>query len=576
MDLNQLTSKRRKIGEVLSSVGLITEAQLAQALDAQRTIPMPLGAILVHLGFVSEDIMLGVLAQDYGVEPWPLDQWPPSPEALTKVSGEICRDHMVLPVAVNGDVLSLAMANPNNVEAIEMVRYATRMQVEPFLATRFRLQQLIERTHGIGRIAQTVDQLVESAVKEVDVKVTDSEIIAEAESAPIINLVNQLIEEAVRAHASDIHIEPRKDRLEIRYRVDGQLRPLRDLPNTLQPMIVARLKIMADMDVAEFRLPQDGRLNVHVDGREVDVRVSAIPSRHGQRVVLRILDRFIGLRRLDEVGFTSGNLTLFKELINLPHGVLLVTGPTGAGKTTTLYGALSELRDGATNVMTCEDPIEYEIDGVNQTQINSKIGLSFARQLRAVLRQDPDVILVGEIRDQETAETAVRAALTGHLVLSTLHANDAISTIPRLLDMGIEPFLLGSSLTGVVSQRLVRRLCPQCKQTRLPNEWEQSLWEHQGRVAPLLIPKAVGCLSCHNTGYKGRTAVHEILPVFGHVGELISNRAPMDVLRTEALKWGFVPIQSHVLELIDDGITTVEEARRVIHLSYLQHRGSPA
>jgi type IV pilus assembly protein PilB len=572
LDLQTTLNKRRKIGEVLTSVGLITETQLAQALEAQRTIPMPLGALLVHLGFVSEDIMLGVLAQEYGVEPWPLDQWPPSPEALPKVSAEICRTHLVLPVAVHGEVLSLAMANPNDVEAIEVVRYATRMQVEPFLATRFRLQQAIERLHGTGRIAQTVDQLVESAVKEVDVRVNDSAVIAEAESAPVINLVNQLFEEAIRAQASDIHIEPRKDRLEIRMRVDGQLHALRDLPITIQPMVVARIKIMADMDVSEFRLPQDGRMNQFVDGREIDLRVSVVPCRHGQRVVLRILDRFIGLRRLDEVGFTEHNLELFKELIHLPHGVLLVTGPTGSGKTTTLYGVLSELRDTSTNVMTCEDPIEYEVDGVNQTQINSKIGLTFARQLRALLRQDPDVMLVGEIRDQETAETAVRAALTGHLVLSTLHSNDALSTIPRLLDMGIEPFLLGTCLTGVVSQRLVRKLCPNCRETRMPTDWEQSLWHQEGREAPLLIPKAVGCPQCFNAGYRGRTAVHEILPVFGHVGELIANRATAEAIREEGVKWGYRPIQSHALDLIDEGLTTVEEARRVIHLRYLQHK----
>lgn len=572
MDLQTL-NKRRKIGEVLVSVGLITNAQLTQALDAQRTIPMPLGALLVHLGFVSEDIMLGVLAQEYGVEPWPLDQWPAAPDAIARVPADICRSHIVLPVAVHGDVLSLAMANPDDVEAIEMVRYATRMQVEPFLATRFRLQQAIERIHGTGKLAQTVDQLVESAVKEVDVRVAASEIIAEAESAPVINLVNQLFEEAIRAQASDIHIEPRKDRLEIRMRVDGQLRPLRDLPTSIQPMVAARIKIMAEMDVAEFRLPQDGRLVLFVDGREVDFRVSVIPSRHGQRVVLRILDRFIGLRRLDEVGFTPHNLAIFKELIQLPHGVLLVTGPTGSGKTTTLYGALSDLRNSSTNVMTCEDPIEYEIDGVNQTQINAKIGLTFARQLRAVLRQDPDVLLVGEIRDTETAETAVRAALTGHLVLSTLHSNDALSTIPRLLDMGIEPFLLGTSLIGVVSQRLLRKICPACKETRVLTEWETALWERMGRTAPLMVPKAVGCPACFGGGYRGRTAVHEILPVFGHVGELIANKGSQDSIKDEAVKWGYEPIQSHALTLIEEGITSLEEARRVIHLQYLQQKG---
>jgi type IV pilus assembly protein PilB len=559
------------IGDLLVSVGLITQEQLSLALEAQRTISMPLGSMLVHLGFANEEVMLGVLAREYGVRPWSLDEFPPNPMALAKLAGEVCQRHVVLPVSVDGDTIILAMANPDDVAAVEFVRYVTRMKVEPVMATRLKLITMIDRLYSTGRGALSVDELVDTAIKEYD---NDHGIdpnqleITEEDTAPVINLVNQIIEEAVRARASDIHIEPRRGRLEIRFRIDGQLRHLRDVPGKLRPMMVARLKIMSDLDVAETRLPQDGRISQRVDGRAVDLRISMTPSQHGERVVLRILDRFVGLRRLEEVGFTQHNLELFEELIRVPYGVILVTGPTGSGKTTTLYGVLSELKQETTNIMTCEDPIEYEIDGINQTQINEKFGLTFARQLRAILRQDPDIILVGEIRDSETAETAIRAALTGHLVLSTLHANDAISAIPRLLDMGVEPFLLGTCLVGCVSQRLVRVLCPKCKSTRPPTDLETLIWAAHHRQVPSELPMAVGCPQCTSSGYHGRTAVHEIMPVLGSVGPLIVSRESTEVIKSEAVKYGYRSIQEHALDLIEAGQTTFEEARRMVHLHH--------
>jgi type IV pilus assembly protein PilB len=332
-------------------------------------------------------------------------------------------------------------------------------------------------------------------------------------------------------------------------------------------MIIARLKIMSDLDIAESRMPQDGRTATRFDGRQIDLRVSILPAHHGQRIVLRILDRFASIRRVDEIGFTEHNLALFREMIYTPHGVLLVTGPTGSGKTTTLYGAITELKDVSNNILTVEDPIEYEIDGVNQTQINEKIGLTFAAQLRSMLRQDPDIILVGEIRDAETAETAIRAALTGHLVLSTLHSNDAVSSIPRMLDMGIEPFMLGTSLIGVVSQRLVRVLCIGCMGSREATPGEQGIWMAAGRKPPAKLPIGVGCPMCGGSGYKSRVAIHEILPISNPVGQLITERAPVAAVRAEALNWGFRPIQEHALELIEQGVTSLEEARKKVKFS---------
>ncbi len=560
---------KQKLGDFLISLGMITKPQLDEALEAQRLIPMPLGAILVNMGFVSEDLMLGVMAQDYGVNPWSLDELPPTADALSRLDGEVCRKYLVVPVAVEGEVLTLAMANPDDVEAVEVARYATRMKVEPVLATRFRILQAVEKYYGTTRDTRSVDELVDTAIREIEPEtpsLNTNTLLAEAESAPVVSIVNQTIQDGVRAGASDIHLEPRRGRMEIRFRVDGQLRKVRDVPRSLQPMIIARLKIMSDMDVVETRLPQDGRIAVSVDGRAIDLRLSMAPSQHGQRIVMRILDRFVGMRRLEDIGFTPDNLEKFREIARMPHGIFLVTGPTGSGKTTTLYALLSELKDVTNNVMTCEDPIEYELDGINQTQINERIGLTFSKQLRAILRQDPDIILVGEIRDADTAETAIRAALTGHLVLSTLHANDSIGTIPRLLDMGVESFLLGNSLVGILSQRLLRLLCSKCKKPHRLTDSEKFIWEAYGRTPPDQVYHKVGCHFCGGMGFKGRSAVHELLAIEGPIGAMIAARESQELIRVEAMKRGFRPIQHHALDLIDEGLTSIEEASRVVHL----------
>jgi type IV pilus assembly protein PilB len=383
---------------------------------------------------------------------------------------------------------------------------------------------------------------------------------------PVVGLVNQLISDAIRMKASDIHIEPRAGAAALRLRIDGELVRCGEIPAKLMPMVVTRIKVMAKLDIVEFRVPQDGRIRVNLDGRGIDLRVSVLPNHHGQRVVMRILDQATALKKLDQMGFHPNNLGIFRTLIQKPYGMILVTGPTGSGKTTTLYGALNELKRVGTNIMTCEDPVEYDLEGINQSQVNDKVGLTFAMQLRAILRQDPDIVLVGEIRDHETAQTAIRAAMTGHLVLSTLHCNDAPSAVPRLLDMGVDPFLLSTSLIGVMAQRLVRRLCPECRRQGVPTGQELTLMNHYlGEVGVPLVWRPGGCPKCANTGIVGRMAVHEVMPITTEVGKKIAACASMDELRDAAARFGYRTMQHDALDRVVNGTTSIEEAMRLIY-----------
>lgn len=564
-----MATSRKKLGELLVSLRLISEDQLTRALAVQAKQHSPLGTILVQMGFLSEELLLNALAAQIGVWPWRIDENPADPVAVAKIPAKLCQKHQVLPVAIRGDLLLLAMVNPHDFEAIEATRKASGMRVEPVLADAQRLVKAIDGQQDDNKINESLDELVDQALKDfnVNAKAKDkTAAITEADTRPVVGLVNQIVTEAIRQRASDVHIEPRHDRVEIRYRIDGQLRLAREIPSSLLPMLTTRLKIMAEIDIVEFRIPQDGRISVSLDGREVDLRVSVLPNYHGQRIVLRILDKTLALKKLEEIGFIETNLELFRSLVSKPYGMFLVTGPTGSGKTTTLYAALQELRDITNNVMTCEDPVEYEIDGVNQSMVNEKVGLTFAKQLRAILRQDPDVILVGEIRDGETAETAIRAAMTGHMVLSTLHCNDAASAVPRLLDMGIDPYLLSTSLIGVMSQRLLRMLCPKCKAAQRLTSEESDLLSAYGVTAPASIYHAVGCPACGHSGYQGRTAVHEIMPIVPKVSRMIANRESVEAIRDVATAYGYSSMQHRALDLVVEGITSLEEAGRVVFL----------
>lgn len=577
------SAREERIGEALVALRLVTREQLASAKERQSKEKLGLAATLVATGLITEERLLSALAAHLGVRPWRLDEQPPDARARRALNPDLCRKHWIIPVLLNGDLLTVGMVQPQDTAVVELVRDITGHRVEAVLVEPSALLRALDAVDGGSRASgpgldqqlASLDNLIEAALEgKSTARREGPALLTEADTRPVVGLVNQILSEAIRRQASDIHLEPRADRIEVRYRIDGQLLLARTLPADLHPMLATRLKIMAEMDIVEWRVPQDGRMSVHIDGREVDLRVSMLPNYYGQRLVLRILDRSSSVRNLNQLGFTPEDLTLFRSLVDRPHGMFLVTGPTGSGKTTTLYAAIKELCTGTNNVMTCEDPIEYALDGVNQSMVNEKVGLTFAKQLRAILRQDPDVILVGEIRDQETAETAIRAALTGHMVLSTLHCNDAASALPRLLDMGLDPFLLGSSLTGVMAQRLVRQICPHCRKQVPTTDSEHRRFQHFGIPTPPQLSIPVGCQACAGTGYRGRIAVHEILPFNEAIVEKIVQRASLESIKAIAAESGYQPMAARALRCVSQGRTSIEEAHRVVHLGN-QPLGSP-
>jgi type IV pilus assembly protein PilB len=509
-----------------------------------------------------------VLAAQSGVAPWNLSEYAPEPSAVQLLPKDVCEKYQVLPVKLSGDLLKLAMRNPLDFEVIDLARNLTKKRIEPVLADAERLFRAIENSAAYESGSKSMNALVREAVKENGRKSSKREkaVLTEADTRPVVSVVNQILSDAIRLGASDAHIEPRGNRVEIRYRVDGQMRKARDLPLDILPMLTARLKIMSELDIVETRIPQDGRATVEIDGRDVDVRLSFLPNYHGQRTVMRILDRSASLLDIGGLGHSEANLALFRGMIEKPYGMLLVTGPTGSGKTTTLYAALKEIQKTSNNIMTAEDPVEYEIDGISQSQVNEKVGLTFPVLLRSILRQDPDAILVGEIRDRETAQTAIRAALTGHLVLSTLHCNDAPSAIPRLVDMGADPYLLSTSIIGVVAQRLVRMLCPHCRQQNDDPNDAKVIAAALGSGHSRSSWKAKGCAQCANTGYKGRIAVHEVLPVQGPVAGAFAVQTTLDEVRALASAYGYEPLQVDALNKVLQGKTTLDEVRLQVSL----------
>jgi type IV pilus assembly protein PilB len=561
------------LGDYLVNHKLITRDQLSEAIQAQLRSGQPLSQILVSMRFVAEDKLLRAMAAQMGVAPWFIEKDQPQPEALQFIPNDACDKHQILPVQVRGDLLVLAMRNPLDLEVIELARNLSKKRIEPVLAIGDKLVRAIERAAVQLADPDRMDGYVAQALSNAGEGVQRAQnVLSEEDTRPVVGLVNQILSDAIRMGASDIHLEPRASRVDVRFRLDGELQRVKELPPDLMPMLSTRLKIMAELDIVETRLPQDGHMNVQLDGREVDVRLSVLPNAHGQRFVLRILDKSFSLKKLTELGMNERNLGMFRSLISKPYGMLLVTGPTGSGKTTSLYAALREILKSTTNVMTCEDPIEYEIEGINQSQVNEKIGLTFAAQLRAVLRQDPDVILVGEIRDRETADTAIRAALTGHLVLSTLHCNDAPSAVPRLLDMGIDPFVLSTCLIGVTSQRLVRVLCPHCRQKDEQPEEAEVIETVFGTGDRPPIYKGVGCPICMRTGYRGRIGVHELLPVTPEVASAIASRRPMPEVRAVAARFGYEPLQVDAMRRVLEGRTSLAEAKRQV---FFETWGSP-
>lgn len=551
-----------RIGDYLVEQGLITQEQLEKVLEAQREAQgtKRFGDVIVELGFLSETKFTQALAGKLKVAYVDLSTVDIDEEAVRKVPEALALKHTVIAINIQGRRLTVATDDPINFNILEDIKVSTGMDTVPVLATKTAIKKMIGKHYSM----QNVDSVLEgvSALNPVEDEDDDGSK-DRVDSAPIVKLATTIVENSFRADATDIHIEPFKTYTRIRIRVNGDLVELMNVANQVHNSLTTRLKLISGMNIAEKRVPQDGRFTQVVDGTTLDVRVSSLPTVNGEKIVIRILSTGqIALRKITDLGMSDYNYRMFESMIKCPHGVMLVTGPTGSGKTTTLYAALGELAKPNVNVITVEDPVEKQIDGINQVQVNTKAGMTFAAALRSILRQDPDIVMIGEMRDSETAEIGIRAAITGHLVLSTLHTNDAASTIVRLVDMGIPPYMVASSLIGVIAQRLVKVLCPKCKTARMSTPDENKLMKLDHSVP---IYEARGCPECNNTGYKGRTAIHEIIHCSASISTLIADNASKEELEICAKKNGTKLLRENVSELVQQGVTSIDELVRVTY-----------
>ncbi len=559
-------SDDERLGALLVAGGVLTEEALQKALVARASRGQGLTRILIEDNLVTESDLVATLAAHLKLEYVDLNEYPVDAAAARLVSDSMARRYLALPIGWIEGRLIVAMADPSNVFAIDDIRAVTGAELRIAVATRQSIVESITKYHRVMSDAENVSAEAAS-VFEADTSLdTIREVNAES---PIVKLVNLLISQAVADRASDIHIEPAEHDLRVRFRIDGVLHEVMRPPKNIQSGIVSRLKVMADINIAERRIPQDGRINTVINGREVDLRVATLPTVHGEKVVMRVLDKSTALLRLSDLGFLPENMARYEESFRKPYGTILVTGPTGSGKSTTLYATLNIVNDETKNVITVEDPVEYQLPGINQVQVNAKAGMTFAAALRSILRSDPDVVLVGEIRDRETAVIAIEAALTGHLVLSTLHTNDAASTPSRLVEMGVEPFLVGSAIDCIVAQRLARRLCQRCKEAYRPEHAELASlgWDFEtlgGTGSDFHLYRSKGCGACGGTGYHGRFAVHEVLQVSEEIERLIVERGHTDEIRKIAIGQGMLTLRQAGMVEVAEGMTSVEEILRVI------------
>lgn len=562
-----------RIADVLIEDGLLLPAQLEEAMQVQKKQGGRLLKILTDHNFVTEQDMVISMGRCLDTPPINLSRVRVPEEVLAMVPKEMARSYKLAPVCKLGNKLFVAMADPLNVLALDDLRQRTKMEIVPMITTE---RAVNEALSGVGQATATMDQVLKDAaqkaaadaaadtVEEVKTRHEDIDLdkmAADSEDAPVIKIVNLILVQAIKEKASDIHMEPFEKEFKLRYRVDGALLEASSPPKSLQLPIVSRIKILAGLDIAERRLPQDGRFRIRVSGKEVDLRVSVLPTIHGEKIVIRLLDKGTLGGNIESMGLDEYTLNIFKKAIDAPHGMILVTGPTGSGKTTTLYTILSELNNPIYNIVTVEDPVEYQLMGINQVAVKADIGLSFADALRSILRQDPDICMIGEIRDNETADIAVKAALTGHQVLSTLHTNDAAGAITRLDDMGIEPFLISSSILLTCAQRLVRRVCPNCREEFQP---EPELFQKLGiEDDGSIFYRGVGCSRCKGRGYVGRAPVLEVLPVSEAIRRLIVKRASATVIKNQAISEGMKTLRMVGIDKAREGITTLEEVLRV-------------
>ncbi len=556
----------KKIGELLIDEGLIKAEQLKRALEEQQQTGERIGFILVKLGFITEDDLVEVIARQFHVPAVNPSQLSISKEVLGLIPLNIVQKYHVIPFGLMGNTLNIALADPGDLFLIEDVRFLTRKAILAHVARETSIKEVIGRYYEdenfeevLGILREEADAQLIEAAEDTDLALMEGA----AEQAPVVKLVNLILMDAIRKLASDIHIEPYEKFMRVRFRLDGVLYEIMRPPLQMKNAIISRLKIMSRLDIAERRLPQDGRIKLRVKGREMDFRVSVLPTLFGEKVVLRLLDKSSLQLDMTKLGFNEEQLKHFREAIYAPYGMVLVTGPTGSGKTTTLYSALSELNKISHNISTAEDPIEYNLTGINQVQVHDAIGLNFASALRSFLRQDPDIIMVGEVRDFETAEVAIKAALTGHLVLSTLHTNDAPSTVNRLLNMGVESFLVSSAVNLVLAQRLVRKLCMDCraKEEVIP-EALIDLGVKQEDVGSFDCFRGRGCPACSHTGYRGRVALYEVMPMHEQIRELVLLGASAAEIKKQAIDLGMMTLRQSGIQKLKSGITSVEEVIR--------------
>ncbi|MBI4835289.1 MAG: Flp pilus assembly complex ATPase component TadA [Planctomycetes bacterium] len=557
---------RKLLGQILKEMELVKESQIQEALKVQRQKGGAIGQILIQLGYVTEEEVLLALGAQVGMEVVNLEEIEISPEIIAKIPLSLARLYKIIPIKSENNILTVAMANPLNINVLDDLRFTINCEVQGAVSDESAVNKALakyyaESTDGLEKIFKDMDtgadvQIGEKKNDSIDISSVESA----ADQAPVRKLLNLILNHAIKDRAADIHFEPFEKEFKVRYRVDGVLYEMSPPPLTLAPAIISRIKVMANLNISETRLPQDGRIPLNVSGRSIDIRVSTLPTMFGESVVLRILDKSVVALDIDNLGMRPDDSKLIKNLLNLPNGIIVVTGPTGSGKTTTLYSALNFLNDVKWKIITTEDPVEYDLPGIVQCPIHEDIGVTYGACLRSILRQDPDVILVGEIRDQETARMSIEAALTGHLVLTTLHTNDAPASITRLLDLGIEPFLLTATVEAVIAQRLIRRICPHCKEEYEPSPdllAELNLTTDETKGKKFYYGK--GCNQCNNIGYLGRVAIYEVMLVTDKVETLINEHASTEKVRITAREEGMRTLRESGILAIYDGITTIEE-----------------
>jgi len=556
--------KYKRLGDLLIDIGLITQEQLEATLVSQKESKKRLGEALIDGGFLTEAQLIEALEMQLGIEFVDLGNYMIDSAMAHTVPKSIAKKYGVVPVRKDRDNLYLAMSDPLNFKAIEEARAATRLRVTPMIATVEGIDRAIQTLYGSEGVSRAIEEMKRTArgpaAEELAPATTTVD--DDTQSAPTVRLVNSIIERAVTERASDIHLEPHEDELLVRMRVDGLMRDVLNVPKNLQGAVISRLKVMGSMDISEKRIPQDGRANVTIKQKDIDLRMSTLPTLFGEKLLIRLLDKEAQFLDKEAIGLSGHDAQWYDDLLRAKSGVVLIAGPTGSGKSSTMQTMIRQLNTRTVNLITLEDPVEYQIKGVNQVQINDKVGMTFASGLRAILRQDPDVIAVGEIRDGETADIAMRAAITGHTVLSTIHTSDAAATIDRLLDIGVEPYLIAAAVRGIMSQRLVRRICPHCREEYTPEreELEQiGLQEESGHT----FYRGKGCPMCFHTGYRGRTGVFEVLKITPDIRRAILDRSPREKLRELALESGYVPMERNAVRMVLEGVTTVEEALKV-------------